>query len=181
MGKINLPITGGSGPYTITIREVNETSGNRYTGPNPTNTLTNLDVNYIKDNTPHLYSVNVANGTCAAGTTTFEQLCPCEFVPSFVASQICTNPQDPKISVTTSLSGGGFVQIRIFNSSNQLLHNITSVPGTQTFSVSNNGTYKVVVNVGNQDLVNCKAQDQFVNVNCVVECSLNVVVSNPIC
>lgn len=181
MGKINLTSVGGPGPYTITIREVNELSGNRYIGPNPTNNLTNLDVNFIKDNTAHLYSVKVSNGSCSDGVTIHEQTCPCEVVPSFVSSAVCSNPADPKISVTTSMAGGHPVTVQIFNASNVLIHNVTSLPGTQEFSVSNNNTYRITVASAQSGYENCKALDQVVNVSCTVPCSLTISVSNPSC
>ena len=181
MGKINLGITGGDGPYTIVIREVSELSGNRYTGPNPTNTLTNVDVNFIKDNTTHLYSVIASNGVCSNDTETFEMTCPCEVIPSFIASQVCTNPSDPKIVVTASSGNNSFVRIRIYNSSNLLIHDIVSVDGTQYFSVNNNSSYRIAVSSGIDGLENCKATDQIINVSCTVECSLNVTISNPVC
>lgn len=181
MGKINLGITGGDGPYTITIREVNELTGNRYTGPNPTNTLSNLDVNFIKDSTNHLYTASVSNGICSAGTEIFEHICPCEFVPSFIASQDCTNPQAPKILVTVSSGNNSFSRITIYSASNVVLHDVTSADGTSSFVVNNNQTYRIAVSGGTQDTINCRAVDQFVNVSCVVTCSLNVSISNPSC
>lgn len=181
MGKINLSAGGGVGPYTVIIREVNELSGNRYTGTNPTSVLTNLDVNYIKDGRPHMYSVNINNGTCSDGASVFEMTCPCEIVPSFVASQVCTNPSDPEISVTTSMPGGA-VRIQIFNAGNNVLvHDITTAPGTQVFPVNNNTGYRISVSSGFEGFENCKATDQIVNVACSVPCSLSVSVSNPTC
>lgn len=181
MGKLNLAVTGGDGPFTITVREVNELTGNRYTGSNPTNVLTNLNINYIKDNSEHLYITTVSNGNCTVGTQVFPITCPCDVIPSFVATQICTNPNDPKISVTTSTSDSSFVRIIVYNSSNTILFDITSLPGTQQFSVANNASYRVSVMSGYDGLSNCKAADQIVNVSCTVECNLTVTVSNPIC
>jgi len=182
MGKINLTASGGEGPFTITIREVNELSGNRYTGPNPTNTLSNLDVNFIKDNTDHLYSVNVSNQVCSLATEIFQQKCECENIPSFVASQDCTNPQNPKISVTAN-SGipGGIVRIRIYNALNNLLHDVIGYEGTWNLPVTNNATYRVAVSTGYEGLENCKAVDQFITVSCTIECSLSITISNPTC
>jgi hypothetical protein len=181
MGKIDLNVTGGVGPYTVIIREVTEISGNRYTGPNPTNVLTNLDVDFIKDNKVHLYGAKVSNSSCADNTELFEQLCACEVIPSFVASQVCTNPSDPKISVTTSVIGNELVRIQIFNSNNIVVHDVTTAPGTFDFSVNNNGSYRIAVSMGSTELQNCKATDQIINVSCTVPCTLNVTVSNPSC
>lgn len=179
MGKINLNVTGGDGPFTITIRESTELSGNRYTGPNPTNTLTNLDVNYIKDNVAHLYTALVSNGNCTDGTQTFEQTCPCEILPSFVASQNCSNPLDPKITVTASIDLSSFLRIKIINSSNVVVHNVVTASGTQNFPVANNASYTVVVE--REGLNSCAATPQVINVACSIECALNVTISNPIC
>jgi len=181
MGKINLDINGGNGPYNIIVREISELSGNRYIGPNPTTTLNNLDINYIKDGIPHLYSVSVSNGVCSQDTETFEHTCECEVTPSFVASQDCSNPQDPKITVTASSGGTGLIRIRIYNSSNVVVHDITSTDGTQLFSVNNNSSYRINVSLAGAGLENCKANDQIINISCTVTCSLNVTISNPMC
>lgn len=182
MGKVNLNIGGGDGPYNIIIREIGETTGNRYTGPNPTNTLTNLDVNYIKDGTAHLYSTSVSNGVCSGDTEVFEMTCPCEVLPSFVASQDCSNPSDPKISVTASYNFvDDYVIIRIYNSSNVMIHDTLIVAGTYSFPVSNNASYRVTVSSGYPDLLNCKAADQIINVACTISCNLTLSVSNPTC
>mgnify|MGYP001014760749 CR=1 FL=1 len=173
MASVNLNISGGSGPYTIVIRENSESSGNRYISGTSPATFT-----AIPDNANHTYKVSVDNGTCTGGTTTFGPLkCPC-VEPIYTATADCSNVSAPKLNVTsiTNPNGGNLV-VSIYNGASLVTSETVASGSNKSYSVTNGNTY--TVKVKDATYSTCQTVDVDVVVNC--SCTLSVTASSPSC
>ena len=139
MGILNLSVN-KAGPYIVTVREISEAVGNRYTGPNPTSSLTNLQVNFDEDlSAQYIISVATPDGSCKLGSRQFTYDCGCPVLPTILVTQQC---DPPRIFVTGDIEDESAVlNLKVTEGGNVIFNDTVETFETVEILVENGKTY----------------------------------------
>lgn len=176
MAKITLNVEGGNPPYTVQIREIGESSGNRCINCSDITSLSNLDVDVIQDGISHTYSGVVSNSNCHDGPFTFNLTCSCPNTPTFSMNSTCVDGAST-LYATPTIVGGGSVRVIITRGSSTIYDAVVTSGQTIELPADNNTTYSGYAQLSNT----CRSSTVTVTTVCEPTCTLSVTVTNVSC
>jgi len=176
MATLPITIAGGTPNFTLTIREENEISGNRYGGGLLTGSST-VNFSAIPDGLGHVYKVIVADAAgCVDEKLSTLLACPCLPI-NLTTTPSCTGEQE-KLDIVWNNSGGQSVRIQINGDINVDLTGQAS-SGSQSFNATAGSTYTVTVT--NETYLSCSVTGIQTVGSCAPTCTLSITLGTPSC
>lgn len=177
MGKISLNVTGGNSPYNVTAREISEATGNRCNGCSGLIDLNNLDVSFIQDGLPHTYVFTVSNGDCHDGVIYRAITCSCPNPPILNMNYVCNPDNTISLYATPAIAGNGQLRVVITQNGTVIYNQMVVSGNTIQLNGVNGATYQGYSELSSE----CRSNTVTTIIDCEVECTLNVTISNITC